>query len=85
MYCHIMWLVQDTIKFFFRGGAYTLADILPQRFGPANLLTDPNAPLLLQPQHHNLDLTAGVCLITLGSLLHKQHCLGLTSTQIFDT
>lgn len=51
--------MQDTIKFFFRGGSYTLADILPQRFGPANLLADLNAPLLLQPQHHDLTLTAG--------------------------
>lgn len=56
---YVAWLMQDTIKFFFRGGAYTLADILPQRFGPANLLTNPDAPLLLQPQHHNLELTAG--------------------------
>lgn len=57
---HHCWL-QDTIKFFFRGGAYSMADILPQRFGPANLLTDPTAPLLLQPQHHTLELTAGAC------------------------
>ena len=57
-------LVQDTIRFFFRGGTYGLADILPQRFGPANLLTDPNAPLLLQPQHHNLELTPGTMLGT---------------------
>lgn len=46
--------------FFFRGGSYLLADILPQRFGPANLLTDVSAPLLLQPQHHELTLTAGI-------------------------
>ena len=56
--CCNCWL-QDTIKFFFRGGEYSMADILPQRFGPANLLTDPDPPLLLQPQHHTLELTAG--------------------------
>ncbi len=53
--------LQDSIRFFFGGSkqSYGLADILPQRFGPADLLTDPNTPLLLQPQHNPLELTAG--------------------------
>ena len=47
------------MQFFFGGKSYGLADILPQRFGPADLLTDPDTPLLLQPQHNSLELTAG--------------------------
>lgn len=53
--CHL----QETIVFFFGGKSFGLADILPQRFGPADLLTDPDTPLLLQPQHNPLELTAG--------------------------
>ena len=53
--------MQDSIRFFFGSNkqSYGLADILPQRFGPADLLTDPHAPLLLQPQHNPLELTPG--------------------------
>lgn len=53
--------IQDSIRFFFGSNkqSYGLADILPQRFGPADLLTDPNTPLLLQPQHNFIELTAG--------------------------
>lgn len=51
--------LQETITFFFGGKSFGLADILPQRFGPADLLTDPDTPLLLQPQHSPLELTAG--------------------------
>lgn len=53
--CHL----QETIIFFFGGKSFGLADMLPQRFGPADLLTDPDTPLLLQPQHNHLELTAG--------------------------
>ena len=53
--CHL----QETITFFFGGRSFGLADILPQRFGPADLLTYPDTPLLLQPQHNPLELTAG--------------------------
>ncbi|DBB08789.1 hypothetical protein WJX82_003795 [Trebouxia sp. C0006] len=48
----------ETITFFFGGKSFGLADILPQRFGPADLLTEPDTPLLLQPQHNPLELTA---------------------------
>ena len=53
--------MQGSIQFFFGGNkqAYSMADILPQRFGPADLLTDPNTPLLLQPQNNALELTPG--------------------------
>ncbi|KAL3132799.1 hypothetical protein ABBQ38_006726 [Trebouxia sp. C0009 RCD-2024] len=50
----------DSIRFFFgsKKQSYGLADILPQRFGPADLLSDPNTPLLLQPQHNSIELTS---------------------------
>lgn len=54
-------VMQDSIRFFFGSSknSYGLADLLPQRFGPADLLTDPHAPLLLQPQHNPIELTPG--------------------------
>ena len=60
--------MQDSIRFFFGSNkqSYGLADILPQRFGPADLLSDPNTPLLLQPQHNSIELTAGTS--------HSIHC-----------
>lgn len=53
--------MQDSIRFFFGSNkqSYGLADILPQRFGPADLLSDPHTPLLLQPQHNSVELAAG--------------------------
>lgn len=38
---------------------YRLADILPHRFGPQDLLSDIDQPLLLQKQSHSLTYTAG--------------------------
>lgn len=38
---------------------YGLPDLLPQRFGPADLLGDSGAPLLLQPQHNHVTFAAG--------------------------
>lgn len=35
---------------------YSLAQLLPQRFGPADLLTDAATPLLLQPQDNGVSL-----------------------------
>lgn len=57
----LCYAVQDSIRFFFgsKKQSYGLADILPQRFGPADLLSDPNTPLLLQPQHNSIELTSG--------------------------
>ena len=52
-------LLQDTLSFTFKGGTYSLAEILPHRFGPMDLIDDPNTPLLLQPQGHTLRLTSG--------------------------
>lgn len=40
---------------------YNIADILPHRFGPHDLLEDESQPLLLQPQSHNLTLLSGKC------------------------
>lgn len=34
----------------FGGGSYSLDNLLPNRFGPKDLLEDPSTPLLLQPQ-----------------------------------
>ena len=45
-----------------------MTDILPQRFGPADLLTDPNTPLLLQPQENHIELTAGSMQMHLAKL-----------------
>ena len=52
------WLVQDSIQISFGNPfrSYSLAEILPQRFGPADLLQDADVPLLLQPQCHELHL-----------------------------
>ena len=38
---------------------YGLPGLLPQRFGPADLLGDSGAPLLLQPQHNRVAFAAG--------------------------
>ena len=47
----------ETVKFCFQGGCYTLGQLLPLRFKPADLLPDPATPLLLQPQHNNIRFT----------------------------
>eukprot|EP00873_Tetraselmis_striata_P016245 jgi/Tetstr1/436509/TSEL_025335.t1 len=39
------------------GEAYTLEELLPRRFRPADLLGDPDVPLLLQPQDNHVQLT----------------------------
>lgn len=49
--------MQETVKFAFQGGAYTLGQLLPMRFKPADLLPDPYTPLLLDPQHNRIQLT----------------------------
>lgn len=51
-------VVQDSIQISFGSPlrSYSLAEILPQRFGPADLLHDADVPLLLQPQSHQLNL-----------------------------
>jgi cytidine deaminase len=47
----------ETIRFSFSGGTYSLGQLLPMRFRPSDLLTDPNTPLLLDPQCNPLELT----------------------------
>ncbi|KAK9838759.1 hypothetical protein WJX74_002807 [Apatococcus lobatus] len=51
----------DSIRISFGKGqklsSYTLAELLPQRFGPGDLLDISNTPLLLQPQQNSLQLT----------------------------
>lgn len=57
--------LQDEVELIFGEGplnVYRLKDILPQRFGPHDLLTDPHQPLLLQRQHHDLHFTPGTFL-----------------------
>ena len=51
-------LLQDSIQISFGSPlrSYSLAEILPQRFGPADLLENADVPLLLQPQSHELHL-----------------------------
>jgi cytidine deaminase len=46
------------VRFSFQGGTYSLGQLLPMRFKPSDLLPDPATPLLLQPQHNSLRLTA---------------------------
>lgn len=50
----------ETMRIIFGEGpknVYNLADILPHRFGPQDLLEDESQPLLLQEQCHCLDFT----------------------------
>ena len=53
---------QDSIEISFGAPLrnYALADILPQRFGPGDLLQGAEVPLLLQPQSHALELDPNV-------------------------
>ncbi len=53
--------LQDVIRISFGSppAEYSLAQLLPQRFGPADLLDDAATPLLLQPQRNGVRL-AGV-------------------------
>ena len=46
------------MRFSFQGGTYSLGQLLPMRFKPADLLPDPATPLLLQPQDNGVQLTA---------------------------
>lgn len=50
--------LQETVRFNFLGGSYSLGQLLPMRFRPADLLPDPATPLLLQPQDNPVQLTA---------------------------
>jgi cytidine deaminase len=50
--------MQDSIKFLFFGGAYSLGQLLPMRFKPADLLQDSNVPLLLLPQDNRVEFTS---------------------------
>lgn len=49
--------MQETVRFSFQGGTYSLGQLLPMRFKPADLLPDPATPLLLDPQHNDIRLT----------------------------
>ena len=51
-------LPQESVRFSFQGGNYSLGQLLPMRFKPADLLPDPATPLLLQPQDNRVQLTA---------------------------
>ena len=46
------------MRFNFGGGSYSLGQLLPMRFKPADLLPEPAPPLLLQPQANAVQLTA---------------------------
>ena len=48
---------QETVRFTFGGGTYSLGQLLPMRFKPADLLPAPAPPLLLQPQNNAIQLT----------------------------
>eukprot|EP00891_Asterochloris_glomerata_P004844 jgi/Astpho2/4844/e_gw1.00069.67.1_t len=52
----------ETVTFAFKGGTYKLAELLPHRFGPMDLIDDRHTPLLLQPQSNSVELTAGATL-----------------------
>ena len=47
----------ETVKFCFQGGTYTLGQLLPLRFKPADLLPDPSTPLLLDQQNNRIQFT----------------------------
>lgn len=47
----------ETVKFSFQGGTYTLGQLLPLRFKPADLLPDPSTPLLLDQQNNRIVFT----------------------------
>jgi cytidine deaminase len=47
----------ESVRFMFSGGSYTLGQLLPMRFRPSDLITDPDTPLLLQPQNNQIQLT----------------------------
>lgn len=49
---------QESVRFSFCGGTYSLGQLLPMRFKPADLLPEPAPPLLLQPQHNGVQLAA---------------------------
>lgn len=51
--------MQETIRISFGGGTYSLGNLLPNRFKPADLLEDPATPLLLQPQDNAIALGPG--------------------------
>ena len=57
-YTHVS--LQDSMRFIFghhhhaQPEVFKLQQLLPARFGPADLLDDPSTPLLLQPQRHKL-------------------------------
>lgn len=48
---------QETVRFSFQGGTYSLGQLLPMRFKPQDLLSDPPPPLLLEQQDNRVQLT----------------------------
>ena len=58
--------VQDDLVFLLNNGKhYTLAELLPVRFRPSDLLDESVTPLLLQQQSNSLHLRPGACLFLL--------------------
>ncbi len=52
--------LQDAVRISFGSPPteYSLAQLLPARFGPADLLEDPSTPLLLEPQDNRVALVS---------------------------
>ena len=77
------WGLQDSIRISFGKGhklaTYTLAELLPQRFGPGDLLDITKSPLLLQPQENSFQLTEGTFLMYLPAGLQQ-----IPSIQAYD-
>ncbi|KAL4430922.1 hypothetical protein ABPG75_006178 [Micractinium tetrahymenae] len=48
----------ETVRFSFQGGTYSLGQLLPMRFKPQDLLSDPPPPLLLEQQDNRIQLTS---------------------------
>ncbi|KAL4426361.1 hypothetical protein ABPG77_004655 [Micractinium sp. CCAP 211/92] len=48
----------ETVRFSFQGGSYSLGQLLPMRFRPQDLLSDPPPPLLLEQQDNRIQLTS---------------------------
>jgi hypothetical protein len=72
--------LQETMRIIFGEGpknVYNLADILPHRFGPQDLLEDDSQPLLLQQQSHQLEFDSGVLLLSdPGAIPAMRFCAG---------
>ena len=72
--------MQENLKFCFQGGCYTLGQLLPLRFKPADLLPDPSTPLLLAPQNNRIQFDARSA-ASLGGLSGQNSIFGTAAEE----